>query len=110
MAQIASRAECVFKSNTRSKWLKAFDEMEACVTPVNSMKEAMDDPHLRDRGVFGEVDGVRQPLSAPRLSGFEAKKPGTVRAAGEGGADTLARWGFDTEEIRAFAEAGGKES
>lgn len=98
----------VFKTRTRGEWLNVFDGREACVTPVHSMAEAMEDPHLRARRIFGETDGVRQPLAAPRFSGFAADEPGKVHEAGEGGADALARWGFDADEIRMIAEAGKK--
>jgi alpha-methylacyl-CoA racemase len=58
----------VFGSRTRAEWWAVFEGTDACVAPVWSLTEAADDPHNRERGVFVEVDGVRQPAVAPRFS------------------------------------------
>jgi len=89
----------VFKRRTRQEWLEIFAGKEACVTPVHSMREAMEDPHVRSRGIFGTRQGVPQPMPAPRLSGYTVAEPAGVSMAGEGGAAALARWGLDPDSI-----------
>ncbi|PMD04280.1 carnitine dehydratase, partial [Brevibacterium paucivorans] len=44
------------------------DPTDACVAPVWSMEQALEDPQLKARGTYTEVDGVTQPRPAPRFS------------------------------------------
>jgi len=55
-------------AKTRDEWARIFEGTDACATPVLSMDEAPRHPHLADRGVFKESDGVLQPAPAPRFS------------------------------------------
>jgi alpha-methylacyl-CoA racemase len=64
----------VFASRTRTQWWEVFARTDACVAPVWSLREAAEDAHNRERGVFVEVDGVVQPTVAPRFSAT----PGSV--------------------------------
>ena len=57
-----------FASRTRAQWWEVFEGTDACVAPVWSLQEATTDRHNVERGVFVEVDGVRQPAVAPRFS------------------------------------------
>ena len=65
--------------------LAAFDAVEAAIAPVYSMHDLMADPHVIERGVFVEVDGVVMQGPVARL----ARTPGEVRFVGRTlGADT----------------------
>ena len=66
-AQKAELAK-LFKARTRDEWVALFDQAEACVTPVLSMAEALENPHNRSRGTFVTIDGVPQPAPAPRFT------------------------------------------
>jgi alpha-methylacyl-CoA racemase len=57
-----------FARRTRDEWAVTFAGIDACVTPVLSMAEAVADPHLTARNVLIEVDGTVQPAPAPRFS------------------------------------------
>lgn len=57
-----------FASRSRDEWAEIFAGVDACVTPVLTFAEAEQDPHLIDRGVFAEIDGVVQPTPAPEFS------------------------------------------
>ncbi|TYP81311.1 CaiB/BaiF CoA transferase family protein [Blastococcus xanthinilyticus] len=72
--ELRERFAAVFATRTRAEWWSVFQGTDACVAPVWSLLEAMDDGHNRARGVFVEVDGVRQPAVAPRFS----RTPGSV--------------------------------
>ncbi|MCF6509750.1 CoA transferase [Blastococcus sp. MG754426] len=78
-----------FASRTRAEWWSVFEGTDACVAPVWSLVEATEDRHNVERGVFVEVDGVRQPDVAPRFS----RTPGAV--------GRVPRPGQHGEEIRA---------
>jgi crotonobetainyl-CoA:carnitine CoA-transferase CaiB-like acyl-CoA transferase len=67
--------------------LAAFEAAEAAIAPVYTMLEVLDDPHVRARAVFVEVDGVIMQGPVARLS----RTPAEMRWAGrELGADTEA--------------------
>jgi alpha-methylacyl-CoA racemase len=57
-----------FASRNRDEWSKIFSGIDACVTPVLTFTEAEQDPHMVDRGVFAEIDGIMQPTPAPTFS------------------------------------------
>jgi len=58
-----------FVQRTQAEWTELFEGSDACVTPVLSMTEAMEHPHLVARGTFLTDDhGVVRPAPAPRRS------------------------------------------
>lgn len=96
----------IFAARTRDEWTTIFADVDACVTPVLTVDEAINHPHMLERQVFVEVDGVVQPASAPRFS----RTPGEVRAAGTTPFEVvqalMSRLGFSKEEIDALHERG----
>jgi crotonobetainyl-CoA:carnitine CoA-transferase CaiB-like acyl-CoA transferase len=58
--------------------LAAFEAAEAAIAPVYTMRELLADPHVRERGVFVEVDGVTMQGPAARLS----RSPAEIRHPG----------------------------
>lgn len=56
----------VFARETRDHWVRLFDGIDACVTPVLSLAEAKAHPQMA--GSFAERDGVVQPKVAPKIS------------------------------------------
>ena len=58
--------------------LAAFEAAQAAIAPVYTMRELLADPHVRERGVFVEVDGVTMTGPTARLS----RTPAHVRHAG----------------------------
>jgi crotonobetainyl-CoA:carnitine CoA-transferase CaiB-like acyl-CoA transferase len=67
--------------------LAAFEAAEAAIAPVYTMREVLDDPHVRARDVFVEVDGIVMQGPLARLS----RTPAEMRWAGRAlGADTEA--------------------
>jgi crotonobetainyl-CoA:carnitine CoA-transferase CaiB-like acyl-CoA transferase len=65
--------------------LAAFEAAEAAIAPIYTMEDLLADPHVLERDVIVEVDGVRMPGPVARLS----RTPGRVRHVGRPlGADT----------------------
>ncbi|WP_199435401.1 CaiB/BaiF CoA transferase family protein [Qaidamihabitans albus] len=58
----------VIATKTMAEWADIFAGTDACVTPVLTYSEALENQHLRDRAVFTQIDGVDQPRPAPRFS------------------------------------------
>lgn len=48
-----------FKQRTRDEWFAELGELDACVTPVRSVAEAMADPWFRERGMLLETTHPR---------------------------------------------------
>ena len=46
----------IFATRDRDEWLKLFDEADVAGAPVNSVVEALSDPHVVHRGLVVEVD------------------------------------------------------
>ncbi|MEG1451694.1 CaiB/BaiF CoA transferase family protein [Brevundimonas sp.] len=63
------------RTKTRDEWAAIFDGLDACVTPVLNMTEALAAPHNRDRNTFITIDGVDQPAPAPRYSATPCATP-----------------------------------
>jgi alpha-methylacyl-CoA racemase len=72
--QLRERIATAVATRSRDDWAEVFAGSDACAAPVRSLLESHDDPHLRDRGTFVEVEGVRQPAPAPRF----ARTPGSL--------------------------------
>lgn len=101
-----------FAGRTREEWTTLLEGTDTCFAPVLSTAEAAVHPHMAERGVFTEVEGVRQAAPAPRFS----RTPGAIQGpAPRPGADTnaiLADWGFGAGEIATLAASGalGRQS
>jgi len=94
----------IFKTRTRDEWTAIFEGKDACVAPVLGLDEVDQHPHNRERGLLTNLDGVLQPLPAPRLS----RTPGSAQMPGRPrGSETreiLKELGYDTEEIEALTK------
>jgi alpha-methylacyl-CoA racemase len=102
---IEERFREVFLTKTRDEWTDVFEDVDACVTPVLSPREAVTHPYNVERGVF--VDGARpQPAPAPRFS----RTAGTIgpppRTAGSGTREGLSDWGVSDERYDELLAAG----
>ncbi len=82
-----------FLTRTRDGWAGVFGATDACVVPVLSMAEAAAHPHHAARGTFTEVDGVVQPVPAPRFSRTPAALGHGPRIPGQDTDAVLADWG-----------------
>ncbi len=58
----------VIASKTRDEWDAVFADQDACVSPVLTMAEAADHPHMRARGVFARIGDLVVPAPCPRFT------------------------------------------
>ncbi|MDX6315817.1 MAG: alpha-methylacyl-CoA racemase, partial [Streptomyces sp.] len=70
---LQARFTARFAERTRDAWADHFDGTEACVTPVLTLDEAADHPHLRTRGTAPCFD--RTPSGAGRAIPEAAVRP-----------------------------------
>ena len=88
-----------FREKSQAEWSAIFDGTDACVAPILPMSEAVDHPHIKERGVFVEHDGLVQPAPAPRFSRTEATLAlPPAPAPGAHTREALLAWGIDDVE------------
>jgi alpha-methylacyl-CoA racemase len=65
---LKTKIAAVFATKPRAAWCELMEGTDVCFAPVLDMDEAPEHAHNRARGMFIEVDGVKQPGPAPRFS------------------------------------------
>lgn len=86
-------------TRSRDEWARQFADSDACVTPVLSPAEALDNAHLVERATFEYLDAIPLAASAPRFS-RTANAPSTPpRHPGEDTDDVLRDWCAQTTPI-----------
>jgi crotonobetainyl-CoA:carnitine CoA-transferase CaiB-like acyl-CoA transferase len=96
--------EKVFLAKTRDEWWELLKDKNTCVAPVNDIKEALDDPQLRDRQMVIEME--HPTLGVIKQIGFPVKlseTPARINNLGHiMGADTrkiMEELGYSQEEV-----------
>jgi crotonobetainyl-CoA:carnitine CoA-transferase CaiB-like acyl-CoA transferase len=105
--EVFKQLEEVFKQKTQSEWVELFEGEDVCCTPVKTMEELLNDPHVLYRKMITEVfhpqlGKVKQIAFPGKLS----KTPAVYRryppALGEHGIEILKGIGYSLREIEQF--------
>jgi crotonobetainyl-CoA:carnitine CoA-transferase CaiB-like acyl-CoA transferase len=101
----------IFRTRARDEWIALLADADVCLGPVNTLAEALEDPHVRARGVFAPVNyGVEGEGIALRTAPLLSDAPFATRrglpALGEHTAEALASAGYTEAEIAALAAEG----
>jgi crotonobetainyl-CoA:carnitine CoA-transferase CaiB-like acyl-CoA transferase len=103
----------IFKTKTRDEWIAELANIDACVGPVYSIDEALNDQQAQARGVSvagqelhetGET--FRTLPSFPRISGVENEQRYAPPGLGEHTGELLREAGYSDKEIEQFRAAG----
>lgn len=94
-----------FRSKTRAEWTAVFDGTDACVSPVLDLEEAGNAPHIASREMFVEVEGIRHPRPAPRLSRTPGQVTSNAPAPGRDTRAVLEAHGISEAQIAAALAA-----
>lgn len=81
----AERSEvfaALFRLRSRDAWCEVLEATDACFAPVLTYEESLSHPHMQERGVYVERNGLSQAAPAPRFS----RTPGQIGDNGDGGA------------------------
>ena len=108
--QAMEMLRAIFKTKTRDEWLAELADIDACVGPVYSIDEAIDDPHAQARGVSVSTTVAGETLqtlqSFPRMSDVEQVQRYAPPTLGEHTGDLLRETGYSDEEIAQFKTSG----
>jgi alpha-methylacyl-CoA racemase len=100
----------IFKTKTRDEWVAELAEIDACVGPVYTLDEALNDPQMQARGasVSSANDGetVQTLPTFPRISGVENDGGSPPPGLGEHTETLLREAGYSDEEIAGFRTGG----
>src|SRR3954469_15692186 len=82
-----------FRTKTQAEWAEIFGDSDACCFPVLPMTEAAEHPHIKERAVYVERDGLLQPAPAPRFSRTEPTLTSGPSVPGGATRAVLEAWG-----------------
>ena len=95
-----------FKTRSRDEWAALLEASDACVTPVLGFGEAHQHAHMKARGTFIELDGIRQAGPAPRFSRSVPATPTPPQAVTPANTDrSLSAW-FTAAKIASLRALG----
>ena len=109
--EIYKRLQRLFLKKTRDEWLKILDEAGVPCGPVYSYQETFEDPHVRERELFTQIEyrgekllkQVRFPI---KFSDFEPRIYYPPPEMGEHTESILLEEGFSKEEMKILREHG----
>lgn len=74
-----------FAARTRDEWVDWFADRDVAFAPVLDFREALDQPHVAQRGLLIEADGHHHIAPAIRFAGEQPWQPGPVPELDGGG-------------------------
>ena len=105
--------KAIFKTRTRDEWLTDLADIDACVGPLNTIDEALNDPHAQARGtsvtsapIIEHGITFHTVPSFPRISGVEDEQRYPPPQLGQHTSELLHDLGFELPEIEKFKEEG----
>ena len=106
-ARVRAELDAVFGARTLADWVARFGGVDACVTPVATLDEALRDEQFAARGmVVTGADGAHSYAPPWTMSGHGFRVARDAPTQGEHTAEVLREAGVDGVEIEAMLAAG----
>lgn len=112
-AQAIELLRTIFKTKSRDEWLEELAEIDACVGPVYTLGEALNDPHAQSRSASVlspplEPDGagVRTLPTFPRIPGLRQEQRYAPPQLGQHTIDLLEELGYSEADIHDLRTGG----
>lgn len=94
------------RRRTRDEWVEAANGRDACLSPVLEVDEAPAEAHNVARQSFVEIEGLAQPMPAPRFSRTAATVDTPPPVPGEHTREALTAWGVPSDVIASWEQEG----
>jgi crotonobetainyl-CoA:carnitine CoA-transferase CaiB-like acyl-CoA transferase len=109
--EVEKELEKMFLSRNQDEWLNLLKEEDVCFGPVNSIEEACNDPQLKARNMFCEIDhpeaGTIKQVSHPiKFSETPARVAAPPPLLGQHTHELLCELGYSDEDISALETEG----
>ncbi len=108
-SEVKNEIADVINTKDRAEWMEILKDYDVCTTPVNDFGDALQDPHVKSRGLWFEMDdpveGKISQFGYPVK--FSTYKPGWRTAPpdlGENTADIVKSLGYSDEQIKELLE------
>ena len=99
--------ETVFPTRTQAEWVDWFAGRDICFAPVRDLRQALDDPHLRARGmVLIDARGWEHLGNPVKFADEPAEIGFDLPGHGEHSAEILRKLGYGVEAIEQLADRG----
>ncbi|MGW5519215.1 CaiB/BaiF CoA transferase family protein [Nocardia africana] len=95
---VRERFAQIFRTRDRDDWERIFEPLDACVTPVLSLAEVPQHPHIRARETVIEAFGQRQPAAVPRFAAAPSTRYAAPRIPGSDNEAVFREWGVYGEQ------------
>lgn len=89
-----------FRTKTREEWCTILEGSDACFAPVLDIDESTKHPHVIDRKIFIEIDGVINPAPAPRFGRTKCTFRRLPPVPGQDSIEAMQDWGFSEADIK----------
>jgi crotonobetainyl-CoA:carnitine CoA-transferase CaiB-like acyl-CoA transferase len=103
---VKDRLAAIFATRTQAEWTAAFAGVDACVSPILPIDEALANEQFRARGMVLSPDGTQGFALPVKLGGFEFSVERAAPAPGEHSAEILREAGYTDDEIARLARDG----
>jgi crotonobetainyl-CoA:carnitine CoA-transferase CaiB-like acyl-CoA transferase len=109
--QIMDDLSAILSSKTAEEWIKELQPLDICISLVNNLEEAINDPHLQARGMIVEIehplDGKIKNVGFPvkfSATPYSIKLPPPAR--GEHSEQILLELGYSSHELEEMKREG----
>jgi crotonobetainyl-CoA:carnitine CoA-transferase CaiB-like acyl-CoA transferase len=94
-ALVLAQVRAVMATRTRAQWLELFADIDVCLSRVNTLGEALNDPHVAARGATARFEGTTYPLTPIAVTSDELPDGEAPRRSVE----RARALGADTDEV-----------